>query len=115
MAAIRDNGGLRCRRICDILIACLALAFLLPLIGAVVLAIRAKASGPVLRRRLRIRRDGRWIRTFEFSIAAHDGRGMSRVRIFLRRTRIDTLPQALDVLRGDLTFIGNDRPGFLMR
>ncbi len=113
MAVIRDSGGLRCRRICDVVIACLAIAFLLPLIGAIALAIKNDGSGPVLRRRLRIRRDGRWIRTFEFCITADRDREMMRLQHFLRRTRIDTLPQVMDVLRGDLTFIGNDRPGFL--
>ncbi len=36
-----------------------------------------------------------------------------QVHRFLHRTRIDTLPQVFNVLRGELTFIGNDRPGFL--
>jgi lipopolysaccharide/colanic/teichoic acid biosynthesis glycosyltransferase len=114
MAVIRDRGNRQDCRICDILIACLAIAFCLPLIAAVALAIKTDRSGPVLCRRLRICRDGRWIETFAFRITANHSRWMTRARPFLRKTRIGMLPQTIDVLRGNLTIIGNDRPGFLM-
>ena len=114
MAAIRNSGNLQHCRICDVLIAFLAIAFCLPLVAAIALAIKADGSGPVLGRRLRIRRDGRWIQTFVFRITAYRSGWMARARPFLRRTRIEMLPQTIDVLRGDLTFTGNDRPGFLM-
>jgi lipopolysaccharide/colanic/teichoic acid biosynthesis glycosyltransferase len=114
MAVIDDSGSLRCRRICDVLIACLAIAFCLPLMAAVALAIKTECGGPVLRCRIRICRDGSWIQTFVFGITAGRSRWMMRVQPFLRRTRIDMLPQTIDVLRGRLTFIGHDRPGFLI-
>ena len=113
MATIQEHGRTRGRRVCDLLLACLAMAFFLPLLAAVALAIRADGSGPALCRRLCIRRDGRWVQTFAFRIAAGRGRWMARARPFLYRTRIDLLPQTIDVLRGRLTFIGDDRPGFL--
>jgi lipopolysaccharide/colanic/teichoic acid biosynthesis glycosyltransferase len=114
MAVIRDGGSPQWGRLCDILIACLTIAFCLPLIAAVALAIKADGSGPVLCRRLRIRRDGRWVQTFTFRVTAHHRRWMTRMQPFLCGTRIEMLPQAIDVLRGNLTFIGHDRPGFLL-
>jgi lipopolysaccharide/colanic/teichoic acid biosynthesis glycosyltransferase len=113
MAAIRNIGGMRCCRVLDAFLGCFAIGFLLPLLAAVALFIRAEGDGPVLRRRVRVCRNGRWIRTFEFRTTANPGRGVVRVHRLLRRARIDTLPQILNVVRGELTFIGNDRPGFL--
>src|SRR3954468_10867644 len=113
MAVIRDRFRLRYRRFYDILIACLAIAFCLPLIASVSLAIKADGCGPVLCRRLRICRDGRWIHMFAFRIAASRGRWMHRAHPVLRWTRIEMLPQTLDVLQGNLTFVGSDRPSFL--
>ncbi|MGD9614599.1 MAG: sugar transferase [Alphaproteobacteria bacterium] len=113
MIGNHDSGTGRYGRLCDILLACFAIIFLVPLMAAVALAIKADGSGPVLRRRTRICRSGRWIQAFEFRTAAYRSREMTRVHRFLRRTRIDTLPQAINVLRGDLTFIGIDRPAFL--
>ena len=112
MTAIRDGGG-RCRRVCDVLMACFVIALCLPLMTIVALAIKAGGSGPVLRRRVRVCRSGRWIQAFEFRIAANYDRETIRLHRFLRTTRIDTLPQAINVLRGELTFIGTDRPAFL--
>ena len=113
MTAIRDSGGIRCCRIGDILLACLVIAFVFPLMATTALALKVDRSGPVLRRRTRICRNGRWIQTLEFRTAAHHGREMTTLQRFLRCTRIDTLPQAINVLRGDLTFVGNGCPGFL--
>jgi len=113
MAVIPDRFSLRYRRLCDILIACLAIAFCLSLIASVSLTIKADGVGPVLCRRLRICRDGRWIHTFAFRITASRSRRMYRARPVLRRIRIEMLPQTIDVLQGNLTFIGSDRPGFL--
>ena len=113
MVAIRNLGGMRCCRVFDALLACLAVGFFLPLMTAVAVAIRVNSGGPVLRRRVRVCRNGRWIETLEFRATAKPSRKARTVHRFLRRTRIDTLPQVINVLRGELTFIGNDRPGFL--
>jgi lipopolysaccharide/colanic/teichoic acid biosynthesis glycosyltransferase len=114
MVAIRNLGGMRCCCVFDALLASFAVGFLLPLMTAVAVAIKVNCSGPVLRRRVRICRNGRWIDAFEFRTMANPGRGPRWVHRFLQRTRIDTLPQVINVLRGELTFIGYDRPGFLI-
>jgi undecaprenyl-phosphate galactose phosphotransferase/putative colanic acid biosynthesis UDP-glucose lipid carrier transferase len=105
MIAIRNIGSARAFRVVDVLLACLVIAFFLPLMAMVALALRADGSGPVLSRRVRICRNGQWIQTFAFRTAANRRRGMTCVHRFIRWTRIDTLPQAINVLRGDLRFI----------
>jgi lipopolysaccharide/colanic/teichoic acid biosynthesis glycosyltransferase len=92
MVAIRNLGGVRCCRVFDALLACFAAGFLLPLMTAVAVAIKVNSGGPVLRRRLRICRSGRWIEALEFRTTVKPGRGVRRVHRFLRLTRIDTLP-----------------------
>src|SRR4051794_21796325 len=114
MTAIRDTGSIRGCRIFDILLACLVVGLSLPLMAVVAFVIKADSRGPVLSRRVRIRRNGRWIQTSEFRTTEYRSRRVTRLHRFLRMTRIDTLPQAMDVLRGDLTFVGSDRPGFLI-
>lgn len=113
MVAMRNLGGMRCCRVFDALLAGAAVGFFLPLMAAVAVAIKVDAGGPVLRRRVRICRNGRWIQALEFRTGAMPDRGASSVHRFLRWTRIDTLPQLVNVLRGELTFIGCDRPRFL--
>jgi lipopolysaccharide/colanic/teichoic acid biosynthesis glycosyltransferase len=113
MAATRNLGGMRCWRVFNALLACFAIGFFLPLMAAVAVTIKADSGGPVLRRRLRVCRNGQWIRALEFRTAAQPSCDATRVHRFLCWTRIDTLPQVINVLRGELTFIGNDRPGFL--
>lgn len=113
MPAIRDGGTIRCCRICDIFIAFFVIALSLPVMVAVAVVLKTDRSGPVLRRRVRVCRNGRWIQMLEFHTAANHGREVTRVHRLVRRTRIDMLPQTINVLRGDLTFLGNDRPGFL--
>ncbi len=101
-------------RIFDVLLACLVIGLSLPLMAAVAFVIKADSRSPVLSRRIRICRNGRWIQTSEFRTTGDHSRWMMPVYRFLRMTRIDRLPQAVGVLRGDLTFVGSDRPGFLI-
>jgi lipopolysaccharide/colanic/teichoic acid biosynthesis glycosyltransferase len=114
MAGNPDMGSIGSCRICDVLIAGVVIALSLPLAAAVALAIKADSCGPVLSRRVRICSNGRWVHTFKFRTAANYNRGVTRVHQFLRWTRIDTLPEVISVLGGDLTFTGTDRPGFLV-
>ena len=61
MVAIRNIGGMRYRRVFDAFLGCFAIGFLLPLVAAVALVVKADGDGPVLRRRVRVCRNGRWI------------------------------------------------------
>lgn len=114
MTVINDIGSLRCSRLFDVSIACVVIAASLPLMMIVALTIKIGGSGPVLGHRIRICHDGRWIQMLEFRVPAEHGWKTGWLYRFFRRTRIDALPQAINVLRGDLTFIGADRPAFLI-
>ena len=90
-------------------------------------AIRLESPGPVFYRQDRVGKDGRVFRLFKFrsmSVDAEKGGPrwaipsdprVTRVGRLIRLTRIDEIPQALNVLRGDMALIGPrpERPNFV--
>ncbi|UXN69021.1 sugar transferase [Devosia neptuniae] len=115
----RRQLELTLKRAFDIVVSLLALAFLLPLLLMVTLAIRLSDPGPALFRQPRVGQGGRIFTIFKFrsmymercntdgvdQTVAEDERIMPLGR-FLRRTSIDELPQLLNVLRGDMSLVG---------
>jgi len=106
------------RRALDLVCATAGLILTAPVLALAALAIRLASPGPVLHRARRIGRGGRPFTMYKLRTmrVARDGRG-SRItgvddpRVFpvgdvLRRTKIDELPQLVNVLRGDMAIIG---------
>lgn len=110
-------------RLGDFLIACILLATTLPLMIIVALAIKSESVGPVFDRQTCIGRHARRFQMLKFRAAVHDPyqtvprwrHGHTRVGQFLWRTRIESLPQLVNVLRGDMSLIDQDArsPSFL--
>jgi len=111
----------------DILLSLALLLFILPLMGLVALLIRLNSPGPVLYRQRRIGLNGRPFILFKFRsmrlnaeadgpvwAAARDPR-VTGVGAAIRLARIDELPQLVNVLRGEMSFIGPrpERPYFV--
>jgi lipopolysaccharide/colanic/teichoic acid biosynthesis glycosyltransferase len=113
----------RMKRVGDVVIACAILAITLPLMVIVALAIKCESSGPVLERQPCIRSGGRRFRMLKFRTSVHDpeqstpvwAQRMTRVGRLLRYTRIEVLPQLVNVLRGEMGIIDGDEgsPSFL--
>jgi lipopolysaccharide/colanic/teichoic acid biosynthesis glycosyltransferase len=110
-------------RLGDIAFACLLLLFCFPLLLIVALAIRLESPGPVLERATCIGAGGRRFEMLKFRTEmCGSGRGgppwarpQTRTGAFLRYTRIEYLPQLVNVLRGDLGILDRQRrsPSFL--
>jgi lipopolysaccharide/colanic/teichoic acid biosynthesis glycosyltransferase len=86
------------------------LAITLPLMFIVALAIRWESAGPVFERRERIGANGRRFQMLSFrTTAQRPGQLRSwqttQVGQFLQSTRIEALPQLLNVLRGEISMI----------
>ncbi len=107
------------KRFIDILGSLLILIFLSPLLALVCLAIAVESPGGIFFTQLRVGQNGRPFRIYKFrSMLPHkvdyqhlqevDGRdpNVTPFEAFLRRYGIDELPQLLNILLGDMSFIG---------
>ena len=89
--------------------ACILLALTLPLIVIVALAIKCESPGPVLERRARAGNGGRAFQILSFRTTVQrpgrlrSTRQTTQIGHFLKSTRIDALPQLLNVLRADIS------------
>lgn len=119
------------KRIFDFAGALFALVISLPLFPIIALAIRLESPGPVLFKQLRIglctpeRTNLFMMIKFRTMVvdaektsgavwAKKNDQRITRVGNFLRKTRLDELPQLINVLVGDMSLIGPrpERPGF---
>jgi exopolysaccharide biosynthesis polyprenyl glycosylphosphotransferase len=120
--ALYTRGG-------DILLSLALLLFTLPLMLLTALLIKLDSPGPVLYRQQRVGLHGRPFMLFKFRSMRLDAeaRGpvwasvrdprVTRIGAVMRATRIDELPQLMNILRGEMSFIGPrpERPHFVER
>lgn len=113
---------LRFKQSIDIAFAALVLPVLLPLFGLIAWGIKMDSRGPVYFRQVRMGYRGRAFRVWKFRTMQHNHSlgvsvrqasmtGDSDPRVtrfgrFLRRTRLDELPQIFNILRGEMSWIG---------
>jgi lipopolysaccharide/colanic/teichoic acid biosynthesis glycosyltransferase len=112
------------RRFADVLIACALIALVMPLMAIVTLAIKYESPGPVLDRHECVGIGGRRFKLLKFRVTRHDptrpaslwDEDTTRVGQFLWYTRIEDLPQLINVLRGEMTLLdhGSEGPRFLV-
>lgn len=107
----------RRRRCMDVAVAAGALSILWPFLLAAALLVRFTSAGPILFRQRRMGRNGREFTLYKFrSMCVREHCGphvtvMGDARItpigaFLRRFKLDELPQFWNVLRGDMSLVG---------
>jgi sugar transferase (PEP-CTERM system associated) len=123
----KDSLLMFSKRVLDIIISLVILALFSPLLLIIGLAIFLESGGPVLFRQERVGLHGRTFSILKFRSMRHnaeqDGpKWASRedARItwiggFLREYRLDEVPQLVNVLRGDMSFVGPrpERPEFV--
>lgn len=106
------------KRVLDILAAGGALVLMSPLLGALALLVALDSPGPVFFRQERVGRAGVPFTLLKFRTMrdapamggglltlAEDGR-VTRVGRWLRRTKLDELPQLVNVIRGEMSIVG---------
>jgi sugar transferase (PEP-CTERM system associated) len=124
----KSNVQRRAKRALDIIMATVGLVIALPLLVVVAAAIKMTSAGPVLYRQPRVGLRGQIFTIHKFRSMRHDAerdtgavwarRDDQRVTTFgrwLRRTRLDELPQLWNVIRGDMSMVGPrpERPEFV--
>ena len=98
----------------DLLMSATLLLALSPVFAIVAVSIKLDSPGPVFFRQVRTGKKGKEFSMFKFRsmVADNDVRDSScedkftRVGKFLRRTSIDELPQLINIVRGQMSFIG---------
>ena len=109
------------KRTFDIVLALLILLLLWPIFLLVALAVKIDSEGPVIFKQQRLGLNGRVFNLYKFRsmcVGAEKGgvysdnkdTRITKVGNILRKTSLDELPQAVNVLKGDMSFIGPRPP-----
>jgi sugar transferase (PEP-CTERM system associated) len=115
------------RRLFSLAVSFLALVICLPFIPFIILAVRLSSPGPIFFTQTRVGLRGRLFTLFKFRTmredaeargavwAAKDDSRVTPIGRFLRKVRLDEIPQLWNVLRGDMAFVGPrpERPEFV--
>lgn len=106
------------KRVFDIFVSLLMLIILLPLFLLLAIIIKIDSRGPVFFRQERVTRYNKHFRIFKFrtmvvnaeklgaQVTSKGDARVTRVGKFLRKCRLDELPQLLDIFRGTMSFVG---------
>lgn len=116
------------KRAFDIFLSSLALLITLPFFPLLAVLVKYKSPGPVFYFQKRVGKDGREFTIYKFrtmgtdaeskngvAFASENDPRVTRFGHMLRKTRIDELPQLINVLKGEMSFIGPrpERPEFV--
>jgi lipopolysaccharide/colanic/teichoic acid biosynthesis glycosyltransferase len=104
------------RRVCDVACALAGLLILSPVLVTIALLVLLRDGPPVLFHQTRVGRCGRPFRIWKFRtmrqgeggirVTAAGDRRVTRIGAWLRRLKLDELPQLFNVLKGDMSLIG---------
>lgn len=126
---VREGWRALAKRVFDVAVACLILAFTLPVLAAAALAVKLNSHGPALFRQTRVGRNGREFEILKLRTMVVDAEAqldslrsmneadgpifkikadprITTVGRFLRKLSIDELPQLWCVLRGTMSMVG---------
>ncbi len=106
------------KRLFDAVISAMGLIVLAPVLVALAVAIKLESAGPVFYRGIRVGRFGKLFRIFKFRTMVlnadriggpstpDDDPRITRVGRWLRKYKLDELPQLLNVLKGEMGLVG---------
>ena len=106
------------KRYVDLFLAAVSLCLLLPVFLIISLAIKINSKGPVFFKQDRVGKDGKVFQMYKFrsmhvdtnpyavNPTSQDDYRITRVGRYLRKTSLDELPQIINVLKGEMSFIG---------
>lgn len=105
------------KRVIDLITALAALAVLWPILLIIAIAIKMDSNGPVVFKQRRLGRNGKEFNMYKFRTMIvgaeaggvysdnHDPR-VTKVGGFLRRTSLDELLQCINIIKGDMSWVG---------
>ena len=111
------------KRFLDILVSAVALVVLSPLLLLLAMLVRLTSEGPAIFKQKRIGKDGKVFEIYKFrsmcvgaegqGSGVYSGKGDARVTKIgkiLRATSLDELPQFVNILKGEMSFVGPRPP-----
>ena len=116
------------KRVTDLAAGIIGLAAAMPIMVVVALVVRLESKGPIIFRQTRVGRMGKYFEVLKFrsmNVDAEKSNGaqwasendprVTRIGRFLRKYRLDELPQFVNVIRGEMSFVGPrpERPEFV--
>ncbi|MBR4813672.1 MAG: sugar transferase [Lachnospiraceae bacterium] len=114
----RKRGQLFLKRVGDLIIAVIMLVFLAIPMGIIAILIKTDSKGPVFFRQKRVTKYGKVFRIHKFrtmvdkaeslgtAVTVDNDARITKVGSKLRGMRLDELPQLIDVITGDMSFVG---------
>ena len=112
------KGGLLAKRIFDIIMSSILLVFVSPILLVLGALIKLDSPGPVMFRQVRVTTYGKEFYIFKFRTMVNHADKMgsqvttkgdarvTRMGKLLRGCRLDELPQLVNILKGEMTFVG---------
>jgi lipopolysaccharide/colanic/teichoic acid biosynthesis glycosyltransferase len=106
------------KRAIDLFFSSVGLIILSPLFIFLIILVRVDSKGPIFFRQERVGKDGTLFRIYKFrtmvedaeklgpQVSKIDDRRITRVGNFLRKYKLDEIPQLLNVLRGEMSLVG---------
>ena len=106
------------KRIFDVVVAILTFIILAPIFIILSLAIKIDSKGPVMFRQTRVTQYGKKFKIFKFrtmvnnadkigaQVTTKNDVRVTRVGRFLRKLRLDEIPQLFNIILGDMSFVG---------
>ena len=106
------------KRLFDILFSIVGLILFSPLLLTICILIKLEGGGPVFYRGVRVGKNGTLFRIYKFrsmvvnaekiggSSTADDDPRITKIGKFVRKYKLDELPQLINVLKGEMSFVG---------
>lgn len=110
--------SLLAKRIFDIVVAIITFIILSPVFIILSIAIKIDSKGPVMFRQVRVTQYGKQFRIFKFrtmvnhadkigsQVTTKNDARVTKIGKLLRKLRLDEIPQLLNIITGDMTFVG---------
>lgn len=114
----KKRGSLVAKRVFDVVMSLILIVVLFPVMVVVGIAVRATSPGEIIFRQVRVTTYGRRFRIYKFRTMTEEApqqgslvtvSGDARITgvgRFLRKVRLDELPQLFNVLKGEMSFVG---------
>lgn len=106
------------KRTADVVLSFLSLIIILPLLVYIVFAVKFDSKGPVIFKQERIGRNGKAFKMYKFRTMYHnaenglpklsspDDERITKVGRFLRKYRLDEIPQFVNIIKGEMSIVG---------